>query len=364
MSEQAIVVGAGVFGAATADALARRGWRVTIVERYAPANARGSSGDRTRLLRAGHGDTAVDDWYTHSALHSAELWRELSAEAPAPLTQTTGLTWLAGEGDPMVAAVRSGLARAGASHEWLGVDDLRALFPSLEVTDLAGALFEPDAAIIRATDAVLALLRRAERRGARLIVDRASPSGKGQIAIGAGTLGGDAVVWACGAWMGDLLGVEAPIRPAWQDVAHWHCPPEWARAPAFFEPSAGIYGFPDVDGLGLKALSHEPGRSFDLDRDARSPDPATIASLSRYVRRRFPALDGSLLAARVMPYEMTRDGNFVVGASQRWDGHWVLGGGSGHGFKHAPVLGEHVADLIEGRAEQLPQFAPGRFSSG
>ena len=66
-----------------------------------------------------------------------------------------------------------------------------------------------------------------------------------------------------------------------------------------------------------------------------------------------------LLWARVMPYEMTPDGHFIAGAHPERPGEWILGGGSGHGFKHAPALGEHVADLVEGRAEPVAMLAPG-----
>jgi sarcosine oxidase len=120
-----------------------------------------------------------------------------------------------------------------------------------------------------------------------------------------------------------------------------------------------VYGFPDVEGLGIKAVTHRPGRSFDPDIDACVPDATTIAELSAYLARRFPALaEAGLLWSRVMPYEMTPDGRFVAGPSRR-ERHWMLGGGSGHGFEHAPALGEHLADLIEGRAEVEPMFRPG-----
>jgi sarcosine oxidase len=170
----------------------------------------------------------------------------------------------------------------------------------------------------------------------------------------------DRVVWACGPWLGALFGEEAPVRPAWQDVLHWHAPPSWREGPAWFDEGAGLYGFPDLDGVGIKAVSHEAGRPFELDSDPRIPDGAAIERLSGYLARRFPALSGTgLLHARVMPYEMTPDEHFLVAPSERAEGHVLLGGGSGHGFKHAPTLGEHVADLLEEKAEPVAMFAAG-----
>ncbi len=180
------------------------------------------------------------------------------------------------------------------------------------------------------------------------------------------TLAADHVVWACGAWLGALLPDDAPVRPAWQDVLHWQGAPAWRDGPAWVDAGegggegSGCYGFPDVDGLGVKAVTHVPGPTFDLDRDARIPRERSIAELSAYIAHRFPKLrDSGLLWARVLPYEMTPDGHFVAGPSRTRDRHWVLGGGSGHAFKHAPALGAHLADLLEGTAEVVPWLAPG-----
>ncbi len=126
----AIVVGAGALGAATADALARRGWAVTIVEQYAPANARGSSGDRTRLLRLGHGEWGeqIDLWYVRSAARGIALWRELSEQEQADLLQRTGLVWLARREDGVEATAQRRLEQAGARCERLAPEALRDLF--------------------------------------------------------------------------------------------------------------------------------------------------------------------------------------------------------------------------------------------
>ena len=148
------------------------------------------------------------------------------------------------------------------------------------------------------------------------------------------------------------------MRASWQDVLHWSAPPGWRDGPAWFDERVGLYGFPDVDGLGIKAVSHVPGPTLDPDRDARVPARAMADEVAAYLARRFPPLAGAgLLWARVMPYEMTPDSHFVAGPADR-DGHWLLGGGSGHAFKHAPALGEHLADLIEGRDAVAPMWRP------
>ncbi len=357
----AIVVGAGVFGAAAADSLARRGWEVWVFDQYAPANARGSSGDRTRLLRVGHGDSPEDEWYMRSALRARDLWADLSSSQDTPLFERTGLAWFECERGDGVAKAAAGLERLGVQHEWFDPQDARALFPDLGIDDITRVLFEPDAAIIRATAAVESLVRRAKSHGAAFMAERARPAGPRTIELhGRGEHEADVVIWACGAWLGGLFPDEAPVRATWQDVLHWLSPPAWRDGPAWFDEAAGLYGFPDIDGLGIKALSHEPGRQFDIENEARVADAAAIDALSQYIARRFPALAGTgVVSARVMPYEMTPDHHFVIGRSERFEGHWLLGGGSGHGFKHAPALGEYLADLIEEDGDPEPWLTPG-----
>jgi glycine/D-amino acid oxidase-like deaminating enzyme len=360
VSGRAVVVGAGAFGCAAADALARRGWEVTLVERYAPANARGSSGDRTRLLRLGHAEFGPDGdaAYIASAQRGIAGWQALSDELDADLITTTGLVWLARTPDGMEATVGERLAAAGLPSERLDPGAVRDRFPAITVDDLAFGLWEPGAAVIRAGAAVEALLRRAVRHGARLVLGEAQPAGDRGVSVADEALGGDCVVWACGAWLGRVLGPVAPVRATWQDVLYFHAAPGWRDAPAWVDADGGAYGFPDVDGVGIKAVTHEPGPTFDPDRDERIVRTESVAALQAFLDRRFPGA-GGLLWGRVMPYEMTPDGHFIAGAHPERAGEWIVGGGSGHGFKHAPALGEHVADLIEGRAEPRAMWAPG-----
>ena len=359
----AIVVGAGAFGSSTALALARRGWSVTVVDRHGPANARGSSGDRTRLLRLGHSDFTDDEaaWYSRSAARGIAGWRQIEEAAGVPLLVPTGLVWLDGEADGPVARAGRRLQALDLPATLEAPAAAAARYPSLEVADVEATLWEPAACVIRAESAVRAAWALARAAGAELVLDEARPDGPGAVRLaGGGRLEADRVVWACGAWLGGLLGEEAPVRPAWQEVLHWDVPAAWRDVPAFFDEPAEVYGFPDVDGLGLKAVTHHPGPAFDLDRTPRVPTPAGTAALAGWIARRFPALrDLPLLWARVMPYEMTPDGHFLLGPSPEDERRWVLGGGSGHGFKHAPALGELLATCLEGAATPEPFHATG-----
>lgn len=362
-SATAIVVGAGVWGAAIAAELAHRGWRVTLVEEWAPANARGSSGDRTRMVRAGYAsdEEDADLWYARSARASLARWRAIEAEEGITLMYPVPLVWLAASDDGIERTVIGRLQAVGLEPEVLSPDRLPELFPSVEFEDLAFAVLEPEAAIIRATAAVEVLVGRALRGGAELLLEHADPADQpGSIRAGGRIHSADRVVWACGSWLGPMFPGEAPVTPTWQDVLHWNSPASWRAAAAWFDEEERLYGFPDIEGLGVKAVTHIPGPPIDPGGTPREINPSTAEVVSEYLARRFPDLAGApVLWGRVMHYEMTPDGHFAIGFRPRDERSLIAGGGSGHGFKHAPSIGEHVADLMEGRATALPRFALG-----
>ena len=364
----AVVVGAGVFGAATADALAGRGWEVTLVEQYAPANSRSSSGDSTRLVRCGYGrrfsddpsDDQRNDWYTQSAWRSLGLWRDLADELRRDLMINTGAVWFSSREDGNEALAEARLRAAGIPCERLDPNDLRDQFPSIAIEDLLFALYEPEACVVRASQCVHALVDRARQRGANVVFGLATPHPEGVLVNGE-VLSADRVVWACGAWLGKLFPQWAPVTATRQDVFYWDSPAEWRNGLSWQDVDHQMYGFPDVDGLGVKAVTDKPGRPLDLDLPARRPEAGAEQTVREYLAFRFPALAAvGVLRTHVMHYEMTPDRGFLVGPLPEQDRVWLVGGGSGHGFKHAPALGAYVADLLDEQRSTDPWFAIAR----
>src|SRR5215470_5764575 len=109
-----VVVGAGVFGAWTALALARAGRRVALVDAYGPGNPRASSGGETRVIRMGYG---ADEWYTLWSRHSLDRWKELAASSGETLFEPSGVLWMARAEDPLTLSTLTTLARVGVRHE-------------------------------------------------------------------------------------------------------------------------------------------------------------------------------------------------------------------------------------------------------
>lgn len=334
----AAVVGAGVTGSALAGELARRGFEVTLVEQHRPGTVRSASGGDTRLTRAGHGP---EEWYARSALRALELWRELETETGTRLFDEVGLAWLARSADGFEARCRPVLERLGVEHAWLAPDDAARLFPTLDPTGLEAVLWEPGAGVLQARAATQLLAERAVRHGVRLETARADP---------ANPPAADVVVWACGAWLPSVFPGLVEVEVSRRDVFFFGGGAAWNGAPGFVEYDAGFYGHGDLRGLGVKVCPDFPAPLVDPDRLDRLPTPELLAEARRYAAARFPGLaDAPLLGARVCQYDLTADTHFLVDRHPMEPSWWLVGGGSGHGFKHGPALAEYVADCVEGR---------------
>jgi sarcosine oxidase len=348
-----VVVGAGVFGASLARHCARSGWRVTLVERVTPGHVRAASGDESRLIRCGHGD---DEWHTRSARRAWALWHEVDPALVVP----AGIVWLAHRDDGWEAASERTLRRLGIPCERV---DPAALFPSFAGEDVGWALLEPDAGVLRAREATRVLAEQAVAAGADLVLAEARPDGAAVRLDDGRRLEGDRVVWACGAWLPGLFPGVVDVRVTQQDVFYFGAGAAWRTpgVPGWVDYDAAAYGTGDLDGRGVKVCSDVEGPRFDAERGERVP----LAEHERLARdvlaRRFPGLAGApLVGTRVCHYELTPDTHFVVAPHpEHGERLWLLGGSSGHGFKHGPALAERLERWLEGTEPPEPRFGLG-----
>jgi sarcosine oxidase len=347
----AIVIGAGVFGASAADRLARDGWEVTLVDRLEPGHPRAESGGETRLVRCAHGP---DAFYTRSARRALDLWREL---APGVMLER-GVVWFAQREDGWEADSERVLRQADIPFERMEPGEAGRFFPSLAVDDLAFVLHEPEAGVLKASEGVQALVRRACDAGARLTIERARPAGSA-VELAGRHLEGDAVIWACGAWLAQLFPDLVDLRVTFQQLALFEAPPEWS-GPGWVDFDAATYGHALVEPFGFKAASDLDGPDIDPDDRALEAGENAVATGREYLAHRFPALAGATVAgAPGCHYSSTADGEFIFAPHPEHERTWLLGGGSGHGFKHGPSMAEHAAAVLARRADPEPRFALG-----
>ena len=345
----AAVVGAGVFGASLARQLALSGWEVTLVEQEAPGWDQSSSGGESRLLRFAHGS---DAWYARSARRALELWREIDPS----LVSERGLAWFAhGEGGWETDSERM-LRDEGIAVERLEPAEAARLFPSLGVDDVSWVLFEPTAGLILAARAVQVLVEQARAAGAELVRARAEPAGarvhvpreSSNVCFADDILEADYVVWACGPWLAKLFPDLVELRPTLQEVVFFAAPDEWADAPGWVDYDRSLYGHGALRDYGFKAATDAEGRTADPD-DLGDLGGATERLIRTYLAERFPSLaDAPLRSHRPCPYELTPDTHFIAGPHPEHPNVWLLGGGSGHGFKHGPALAEMMLAWMTG----------------
>jgi sarcosine oxidase len=346
----AVVVGAGVFGASLADRLVAAGWEVTLVDRLEPGDPRAESGGETRLLRYSHG---TDGFYSASAWRARSAWVELGVLVEA------GVVWFARREGGWESDSERVLREHGIPVERLDPAAAARLYPSLAVDDLAFALFEPAGGVLRAADGVRALVGRAREGGLRLVRGEAHPDGEGALVDGR-RLEADQVVWACGGWLAQLFPSLLPLRVTRQDVVLFEAGPDWLDTPGWIDFDASGYGHGLIEPHGMKIASDREGEPVEPGlRPPQAPD-TSVAAAREYLAHRFPALaNAPVRSAPSCHYSLTDDGSFVFARHPGFERVWVLGGGSGHGYKHGPAVAEHALAVLAGEAEPEPRFALG-----
>ena len=348
-----LVIGAGAFGTWTARWLLRRGASVTLVDQYGAGNSLASSGDESRVTRSAHGADAHYPVWQRRAL---EQWLALD---PA-LFMRTGVLWLAHRDDGFEAASLRTLAGLGIPAVRLEADALHERYPQLRTDDIGWALHEPDAGVLLARRAVAATARAVAEEGGEVRIGRAGLDQE-RIVVEVepgGSPGFDSVVFAAGAWLPKILPDvrDLQLSVPRQEVIYLATPPGDARfdagsLPTWVEYDAAFYGLPSIEGRGAKIAPDWPGPIVDPDTQERLLSDERIEASRAYLRRRIPDLaERPVAEGRVCQYELTPDTHFLIDrvpGLEQLDA-WVVGGGSGHGFKHAPVIGEYLSGLILG----------------
>jgi sarcosine oxidase len=362
------VVGAGVFGAWTAYQLRRAGADVLLVDAYGPANSRASSGGESRILRLGYGP---DEIYTRMAQRSFELWQQFFAVIARPqFFQPTGVLWLAREHDPYCEATLKTFEQNDVKFARLDRGELGQRYPQLEFGPVAWGMLETESGVLLARQAVQALVAAAQSLGVTYVQAAIRPPRNGTARLqfvettANTTIVADKFVFACGPWLPMLFPelLAELIHVTRQEVFFLGVPAGDDRflpdkMPAWIDFNDLVYGIPNLEGRGVKIAIDEHGPAFDPDAGERIVLPESVTRLRAYLARRVPALaNAPVVESRVCQYENTSNGDFLIDRHPAFENAWIVGGGSGHGFKHGPAVGEHAASLVSGGAQVEPRF--------
>ena len=363
------IAGAGVFGAWTAHFLRQSGASVVLLDAYGPASSRASSGGETRVIRMGYGP---DYLYTRWAMRSLPLWREFEQRAGRQFFQQTAVLWLSNDADQYLKSMHDVLGRVGVKRERLDAAQIRDRWPQLQFGDVTWGVLEPESGLLMARSSVQALVGELVRNGVEYQTTAAlAPEKPGKItelktstgdSISAGTF-----IFACGPWLPKIFSglLQERIFPTRQEV--FFLGPPAGRAD-FRPPQMPVwlhrthpdlpYSLPDVEGRGFKIAFDRHGEAFDPDSGTRVVAPSSIERLRAYLQKHIPALASApIVETRVCQYENTWNGDFLIDRHPEHENVWIAGGGSGHGFKHGPALGEYLSARILHNAPAEPRFS-------
>ncbi|HLX86015.1 MAG TPA: FAD-dependent oxidoreductase [Terriglobales bacterium] len=370
------VIGAGAFGGWTALYLLRSGARVTLVDAWGPGNSRASSGGETRIIRGAYGPNQP---YTKLAARALELWKHHETEWKRKFFFPIGVLWLAEADDSYERGSLPSLRDAGIPFEQLSVKELAHRWPQISLEQVQWGIYESQSGYLLARASAQAVVEHfisegGEYRHAMVTTTDLDRNQWQSLAMSDdSTLAADRYIFACGPWLGKLF--PETVGPHFvstrQEIFFFGTPagdrrfdegniPVWGDHSDHF-----MYGIPGNQGRGFKLADDTRGEAFDPTSGERLVSEANIAAIRRYLAYRFPGMkDAPLLESRVCQYENTADQNFIIDRHPRNENVWIVGGGSGHGFKHGPALGEMVSRLVlkDENAEAVYRLA--RFNSG
>jgi glycine/D-amino acid oxidase-like deaminating enzyme len=353
------VVGAGAFGGWTALHLLERGARVTLIDAWGPGNSRASSGGETRIMRGTYGP---DQPYTALAARALKLWDKYERRWKHRLLHRTGVLWMVSSSDDAYERGSLDVLREERiKFQVLSTAQMKKLWPQINLGDVRWGIFESECGYLDARVSCQAVVNAfvacgGTYRQVAVLRDGLESAPVRGLALSDGShVKADHYVFACGPWLGKLFPetLGKIIRPTKQDIFFFGPPAEDLRFSDEHLPVWGdhgqrfFYGIPGGDGRGFKVADDTRGPAFDPTNGERTVTPAALKRVREYLAFRFPAMkDAPLIESRVCQYEQTADSNFIVDHYPGAENVWILGGGSGHGFKHGPALGEIMADIV------------------
>lgn len=362
------VVGAGAFGGWTALHLRRMGAEVVLIDTWGPGNSLSSSGGKTRVIRSIYGPDRI---YSEMVKRAFPQWEKLAASSPSePLYVETGALWMERGDDSYVRAALPIVRELGFPVDELKVPEAAKRYPQINFEGVRTAYFEQKAGALLARRACVVVRDTFVNEGGtyRTAEAKAGPVAKGKMTslrLGDGShVEADAYVFACGPWLGQVFPkvIDGRVRPTRQEVYYFTIPSDAYAAPnlpIWIDFGRHIvYGIPGVDGRFFKYADDTRGATIDPTTMKRTPSAEGIEMARKFLAERFPAIAKEpLLSAEVCQYENSPDGNLIIDRDPEASNVWIAGGGSGHGFKLSPVVGEMVADAVLQRKEPPKTFS-------
>lgn len=360
-----VVVGAGAFGGWTALYLREMGFTVTLIDQYGPGNSRATSGGESRQIRAAYGEREI---YTRWVLQAFDRWKAREAEWGKKLFYQTGQLSLANEWTRELTATRTVFDKLGVKYEVIKHDELVRQYPQMNLQSIDFAMQTPSTGVLKSREGCVAVAQAFEKKGGRLLtakvdVGRSSGGTLQDVTTSTGQrVGAQTFVFACGPWLPKVFPsvMKGKLETPRRVVFFYGTPPgdERFAYPNFPTWSVeGAYGFPSIEGKGFKMAPTFERLLVDPDTQEHAPTADELRKGRAFAAKWFPALANQpLVDCKICQREDSIDEHFIVTQHSELNNVWLVGGGSGHGYKHGIMLGDYVAKRVVGRDDR-PELA-------
>lgn len=376
-----VVAGAGALGGWLSLFLLQEGFEVILLDGHGTGNARSSSGDETRVIRTVY----KDEIYTRFTLRSQQIWLEHEKNCHEKFLYPIGVLNLIGRDEQRWLVAQKNLNQYSVGYKYLETRELTRQFPAISVEGLRYGILENGGGYLKARRGCESVVERFVALGGNYQRQFLKPlvSKPGTIEA-VSTLAGDLIdadvfVLAGGPWLGQMMPgmLDQYISPSRQELYYFGVPaasvqamlqvPVWCDFSSL-DDDVMYYGIPARDtggeGFGFKIGEDVAGPAFDPELGDRNIGTASLARAREFMYKRFPLMAGApLLQSRVCQYENTADAHLLADLIPGYQNLWVLGGGSGHGYKLGAAMGEYLAKRIAGNTIKEKLLSFNRFQN-
>ena len=360
-----VVVGAGAFGGWTALYLREMGHSVTLIDQYGPGNSRATSGGESRQIRAVYGDREI---YTKWVLQAFDRWQAREAEWGKKLFYRTGQLSMATAWTKEMTETRKVFDRLGVKYDVLTHDDLARQYPQFNARDIEVVMSTPSTGVLKAREGCVAVAQAFEKKGGRFVTAKVELGARAggalqDVALSTGRrVSAQTFVFACGPWLPKVFPavMKNKLATPRRAVFFYGTPPgdhrfTYPNFPTWSVDNA--YGFPCIEGRGFKVVPTFERQLVDPDTQEHALTADELRQGRAFADKWFPALaQQPLVDSRICQRDDSVDDHFIVQPHPELANVWLVGGGSGHGYKHGIMLGDYVAHRVVGHDTQ-PELA-------
>ncbi|NRD79791.1 N-methyl-L-tryptophan oxidase [Bacillus sp. BRMEA1] len=353
---EVVIVGAGSMGMAAGYYLSKLGMKVLLIDAHNPPHDKGSHHGETRIIRHAYGEGSQ---YVPLVLRAQQLWDQLEQESDMKLFLHTGVLCA---GDPKSSFVK-GAVDSGRKYtlpiEHLSKEEIEYRWRGFSLPEGFSGCYEPNSGVLFSEQCIAAFRKLGLENGMTYLpftkVEKIEMNANGAvIQTDLETYFADFTIVSAGAWSGKILkqtGLDLPLRPVRKTVSWVECSQELYDSQVFpaytFDLlDAHYYGFPSINGSGVKVGRHDGGQPIDPDVQISPYGQSDEEEIRSFLHKCLPNANGPLRKGSTCKYTLTPDEDFILDRHPEHQHLFIAAGFSGHGFKFSSVVGEIISQVI------------------